>query len=212
VLKTCLVSHIFLFAAGCSYFNKNTTAAADPFLGGPPVSAPSKTGNQQSAMPVTALPPLPAPNSSASPAVLATGPLRTWDNSRDLRIGNPQANAGNDGWVGRNPNLPKSGTGAALVGIQPPAEVASRNESQPPYSPVSLPSSQVTTVEQAQAILKSRGAIFQQFAQDRDSGKVRFSCILPDRQNPDRHHVYEYTAADSLSAIRAALNAVDQGQ
>jgi len=199
-----------VLGTGCSYFNKTPTTTGDPLLGGPPAPAPLKTGQPLPTTPVTVLPPMAAPNFSSSPAALASGPSRSSDNSRDLRIGSPQP--GTDGWAGRDPNSQVNGSGATLMGIQPAADNVSRPDSQPVASPVSLSSSQVTTNEQAQAILKNRGVIWQRLDQVANTGEWKFSCSLPNPQNPRLHRTYEGTAPDSLGAIRAVLDKIEKDQ
>jgi hypothetical protein len=203
------LSFIPALVTGCSYFNKTPTATGDPLLGGPPTPAPLKTGQPQpTTTPVTVLPPMPAPNFSSSPAALASGPSRPSDNSRDLRIGSPQP--GTDGWAGRDPS--SQANGATLTGIQPSSDTVSRPDSQPVANPVSLSGSQVTTNEQAQAILKSRGVIWQRLDQVANTGEWKFSCSLPNPQNPRLHRTYEATAPDSLGATRAVLDKIEKDQ
>jgi len=98
------------------------------------------------------------------------------------------------------------------MGIQPAADNVSRPDSQPVASPVSLSSSQVTTNEQAQAILKNRGVIWQRLDQVANTGEWKFSCSLPNPQNPRLHRTYEGTAPDSLGAIRAVLDKIEKDQ
>jgi hypothetical protein len=202
---------LLALAAGCNYFNRAPSAGSDPLLGGPPAPAAGKPTQQQPAVPVTALPPLAAPSSASSPAALAAGPTRSLDNGRDLRIGNPQANSGTDGWVGREPNPQRNGSGAMLLGVQPSAELAARTDSPSVFNPVSLPGSQVT-MEQAQKILANPRVLWQRPQRlDNDRG-YQFSCAVQNRQNPTLNRIYTATAPDLLGAMRAVIEQIDKEQ
>jgi hypothetical protein len=211
--STSLLTLFLSFTAGCSYFNHSTAnTGVDPLLGGPPVPAAGKTAPQQSAAPVSVLPPLSAPSSSSSPAALAAGPARPSDTSGDLRISNPQASSGPGGWVGRDPNPQRNGSGAVLLGVQASGELASRPDSSPVYNPVSLNSSQVTTIEQAQKILAGRGVLWQRPQPLQDNSGWEFSCAVQNRQNPNVTRTYTGKAPDLVGAMRAVIEQIDKDQ
>jgi hypothetical protein len=114
--------------------------------------------------------------------------------------------------VGRDPNPQRNGSGAVLLGVQSTGEVASRPDTPPVYNPVSLNSSQVTTIEQAQTILANPRVLWQRPQRLDNNGGWQFSCAVQDRQNPDRNHVYTATAPDLLGAMRAVIEKIDKDQ
>jgi hypothetical protein len=199
-------------SAGCSYFNRNASTTSDPLLGGSPVPAQNKITKPATPTTVSVLPPQPAPSASATPASLAAGTPRSLDNNRDLRIGNNTPGTGNDGWIGRDPNPQNNGSGAVLLGVQNSTEVATQPQSPPVYNPVSLPRSQVATYEQAEAILASRGVVWQRLDKVADTGEWEFSCSIPNRQNSRLKRTYIARGPDSLGAIRAVLEQIDKAQ
>jgi hypothetical protein len=204
VFMTCVFCLACL--AGCNLFHRTTSSNPDPLLGGPSAPTPAKTNSQPSATPVTVLPPMAAPRFSSSPAALAAGTAGSSD-SPELRISNP--GPASDSWAGRDASA--RAAGAALRGIQPAGDSARPPDNQAGATSVSLPSAQVTTYEQARDILASRGDIVQRPPErDPTTGLWKFSCSLPNRQDPSRHRTYVATAADSMGAVRAVLEQVER--
>jgi hypothetical protein len=192
--------------AGCNLFHRTPSSTPDPLLGGPSAPTPAKTSSQPAATPVTVLPPMAAPRFSSSPAALAAGTAGSSD-SPELRISSPQP--ASDSWAGRDPSA--RAAGAALRGIQSAGDSTNPPDSPAGATSVSLPSSQVTTYEQARDILASRGDIVQRPPErDPNTGLWKFSCSLPNRQDPSRHRTYVATAADSLGAVRAVLEQIER--
>lgn len=68
----------------------------------------------------------------------------------------------------------------------------------------------IATFEQAQVVLASHGVKWQRLETWGDRGEWKFSCSIPNRQNAFISRTYEGRAPDSLSAVRAVLNQIDQ--
>lgn len=211
---------------GCSHTSKSKN---DPLLGvatpKPPATAQAKPDSNKSA----ALPPLP-PTSATSPAALATS--RPLEGGNELRIGtasNPGTTPPSTptGWQGQPPPPPPTNWQTPSA---PPASVPGpRSQAIPPASlptasaiepvsrrdpilargaaPLSMPP--VMSYEQAQAILLSRGVKWQRLETWGDRGEWKFSCSIPNRQNPFISRTYEGRATDYLSAVRAVLGQID---
>lgn len=189
-----------LLLVGCAADNRQ--AAADPLLGPPApapaarVAAPAAPTPAPTAQ-ASVVPPLPVPSppASTSPAALAQGPAASFDPARELRISaGVQTTAGQGGW---------QSTGS----LQPPA---GRSD---PFSPVSLGAAaggQVTTHEQALAMLSARGVTWYRLESTSEHGPCKFTCSLPNPQNRLVSRTYEAQAADPLSAMRAVLDQINR--
>jgi hypothetical protein len=215
----CLVPSTFsvLLLTGCNGFNE--AIGYDPLLGGAPLRPPAAATPSPPA-PVAVLPPA-APSSTLSPAALAAGAPRPADNGRDLRLGSAPTSTGNDGWArqGLAGNNPASGMGPTVGGsgaqLRPPepmTEPPPRQQLSPVSSAASPHGSGVTTYEQAQEQIKARGVLWQDLSMVAETGEWKFSCAIPNRQNPAIRRRYEATASDSLAAIRAVLEQLDKDQ
>ena len=68
------------------------------------------------------------------------------------------------------------------------------------------------TYEQAKAILTARGVTWQRLETWGDAGEWKFSCAIPNPQNPNIRRTYEATARDDLSALRAVIDQMNAGQ
>jgi hypothetical protein len=182
------------------------------------------------------LPPLPAPSNSTSPAALAAGPVPALDPSNDLRIGpspagpfatltsNPKPPPRANDWQAQGnaaqetvpsttpiaiPAPPSSGQTAIL---QPPGAPAP-----PDAHPVALaggtapppPAPRVQSLEQAQAALHGRNVVWQDLKSWSENGEWRFSCSVPNKQNPALNRTYEARASSPLAAIQAVLDKMD---
>jgi hypothetical protein len=207
---------IYPFAAlmltGCSDFGQSL--GFDPLLGGPPLR-PATAGAPPAAAPTPL--PLPTANSSLSTAALAAGGPRPLDSGQDLRIGSPIASAGNDGWARQGSSNP-DGSGVTLQPPQPISEappkrdlVAVSNPGLPrdPPGPSSAPAG-IATLEQAQKELDARGVLWQNLVKVGPNGEWKFSCSIPNRQNPRQQRTYEFRASDPIAAIRAVLEQIDK--
>ncbi|HLJ93651.1 MAG TPA: hypothetical protein VKU02_10725 [Gemmataceae bacterium] len=220
-----------LLLAGCSDFSQ--TVGIDPLLGGPPLRPAVVAAPQTPAPAPLPVLPLPPATSTMSTAALAAGAPRPLDNGQDLRIGSPIATTGNDGWArqGSASNAPDAemrrmadSTGATLQPPQPLSEPAPNRAlsatatSAPPRDPLptSLAGSSsppgVTTFEQAEKELEARGVFGQQLDMTGPNGEWKFSCLVPNRQNPRLQRRYDARASDPVAAIRAVLEKLDKDQ
>jgi len=66
--------------------------------------------------------------------------------------------------------------------------------------------------KQAQRDLAARGVLGQRLEMTTGSGEWKFTCYVPNRQNPKVHRAYDARAKDPLSAIQAVLDKIDQEQ
>jgi hypothetical protein len=72
-----------------------------------------------------------------------------------------------------------------------------------------LGSGRVSSFEQAQATLHAHGVKWQRL-ETWGEQEWKFSCSIPNRQNPYLSRTYEGRAADSLSAVRAVLEQIER--
>jgi hypothetical protein len=204
-----------LFVCGCS--GLNPAVDNDPLLGGPslPVSTPAARPASTNVAPA----PPPSANSILSPAALAAGAPRPADNGNDLRIGSQRGNAGNDGWArggptGKTPDSAASqiadGSGAFLRPPEPATEPAPRRELAPVSNPGSARASRFTTFEQARDEITARGALWQKLETVGENGEWKYSCSIPNRQNPRMRRTYEARASDPAGAIRLVIEQLDK--
>jgi hypothetical protein len=213
----CLCSLALLGAVGCSAANKNK---GDPLMGefGPKgegaKAPPTKTSSNQ-------VPPIPTASYGVSTANLAAGTL---PGSRNLAISDPQP-------------APNSGPGAltagtkdsanAVLSVPPPAVQAVPRDSspvvpatfdkgQPPPpdplltqqpAPVSPPPPGQGPADPLQGQLKAHGVTWQRA--ENVPGGVKFTCIVPNPQNPQVSRAYEAIGPDYPAAVRAVLWEID---
>ena len=195
------------FLTGCSGFNE--ALGNDPLLGGPPLRAAAAATAPPG--PVAALPP-PAANSTLSTAALAAGAPRPSDAAPDLRIGSSGPSTGNDGWGSPSSTGQAAGGSGAL--LRPPEAItqpAPRQELATVSNP-GAPRDRAITYEQAQEEMKKRGVLWQRLEMVAESGEWKYSCSIPNRQDPKLRRTYEARAADPVSAIRAVLEQLDKDQ
>jgi hypothetical protein len=60
------------------------------------------------------------------------------------------------------------------------------------------------------ALLQARGVTWYRLETAADSGEVRFSCFVPNANNPNIRRMYEARARDPRSAMIAILTQMDQ--
>jgi hypothetical protein len=205
-----------LVATGCQGLGRSSSEV-DPLFNGPPIPRGTPSQPAPAAPAVSAntgqgtLPPLSAPSSTTSPAALTGGVNPALDLNRDMRIG---AGAG-----GSNPVAPVPVTtaqaGAVLRGVEPAAEPA---RAQPagvtpvPAAGVALASGGRTdTYQQLQELILARGVNWQRLETVGD-GSWKYSCSIPNSQNPATGRHYEAKASTDLGAIRAVLDEIDRQQ
>ncbi len=66
--------------------------------------------------------------------------------------------------------------------------------------------------EEAQAQLKARGVTWQRLETWGDQGDWKFTCSIPNRQNPYISRTYEVEAHDPFSALRGVLDQLEHDQ
>ena len=229
LLVVCLAPLSFglLLAVGCSGLNQGT--GDDPLVGGPPIPQAAATKTAAAIPPPpnpgTVPPPPATANSILSNAALATAAPRTLDSSQDLRIGAPAGNPGNDSWARQGPaggtGQLASGSGAILRPPESVTEPAPRRELTTASNPGSSPDPAVaartapaaanaTSFDQLQVQMVSRGVLWQRLEMVGDTGGWKYSCSVPNRQNPKLRRTYEARANDPAAAIRAVLEQLDK--
>jgi hypothetical protein len=212
-LASCVLGTAHFVTAGCATESPRS-AEVDPLVGGPPI--PAAPAARPSTAPPASLAgpaPLPAPSSSTSPAALAPGAFTPLDPNHDLRIANGGAAAANppagDGWHG--PSAPADVTlhRPELAGDAPPAP---RSPPQPAPGFALTAASAVGTYEDAQRLLRAHGVTWQRLETAGDAGEWKFTCWVPNRQDPNIHQTYGYQAPDPVSAMRAVLEQIEREQ
>jgi hypothetical protein len=153
---------------------------------------------------------LPVSGSTMSNAALAAGRPQPLDNSHDLRITDPKAGGNGGNRAGQGTLTANDGTGAQLVPAIQTSDPGPRRDAPPADNLVSLASTRNGSYEQAQAQLAARGVIWQRLENASDTGEWKFSCAVPNRQNPNVHRTYEAKAKDFLSAMQAVLEQIDK--
>jgi hypothetical protein len=66
------------------------------------------------------------------------------------------------------------------------------------------------SIEQAQALLTSRGVTWQRLETVAATGEWECWCSIPSRQNPNVNHKIRGTGATPLAAIQAVLEQMDK--
>jgi hypothetical protein len=218
-VRLCLYSLAFLGVCGCTAASKNK---GDPLLGefgpkGEVKTPPTKTSSNQ-------VPPIPTATTGINTANLAAGTL---PGSRNLAISQPQSNAEN------GPNSLTAGSkenaNAVLSRPEPVVEPVPRDninipvvpasnwdKSQQPPPPDPLLTQQTNPAnpppgqqpaDPLQGQLKARGVTWQRA--ENVAGGVKFSCIVPNPQNPQVSRAYEAIGPDYPAAVRAVLWEID---
>jgi hypothetical protein len=205
-----LVSAGIATTIGCN--NDSRLKSGDPLAGG---GAPIPTRNESPA--ATAgnnqrgtVPPMPAPSSSTSTAALAAGGFQPLDPTRDLRIGNGDSRTPEGGT--RVPvagstavlNPPKSTTDRAPTGLLTSDPKA--NSSIQPVGAASGGSNDAVL-----ELLKARGVTWYRVeASPENTSEFKFSCSVPNPNNPNVRRMYEAHGPDQRSAMLAVLKQMDE--
>ncbi len=61
-------------------------------------------------------------------------------------------------------------------------------------------------------LLAARGVTWYRLETWGDNGQVKYTCSIPNRQNPHIRRTYEALARDRSSALRAVLDQIDREQ
>jgi hypothetical protein len=215
-----------LMTSGCS--NSLRKPQGDPLFGNvkpqPGLNAADATNP---------VPPLPGPTSTGSTAALASVNPRPIDGTHDLRIpdstlaGNANPAWNGAGSIGTAPPITVP-TSPVANGMASPVALAPGGQLQQPttgFAPVSRMQSGTTpgadatrlaggnlTYEGAQAQLTARGVTWQRLESWGDQGDWKFTCSIPNKQNPYISRTYEAEAHDPLSAVRGVLDQLDHDQ
>jgi hypothetical protein len=230
-VSSCLlpVAVCLLLLAGCTTAGNNSRPPAtinnDPLLGGPPIQPPGGRAAAPAPSPSTAtaaVPTLTAPSTSTSTAALASGTAQPLDATHDLRIGgNPDSSPAapssapvpgtpTSDWKGQAPVVLRGPEPATL----PPSSSPPVPRQQQPAPGIALMGgTRVMTFEQAQAQLRVRGVTWQRLEIWGDEGNWKFSCSIPNAQNPAIRRSYESPPLpDPLTAVQAVLDQIDRDQ
>lgn len=182
--------------SGCA--GSQRAPANDPLLGGrnPPPGVAAGPGVPP---PVPAAVAPSAPTVPSSIASLASGPARPLDGG--MRIG------------GDLPPVPDVHTNPASGWGQPVLqnpEPASGSMARSAPIPVASPPGNAGSYEQAQDVLRGRGVTWQRLETWGDKGEWKFTCSIPNKQNPAISRNYEARAKSPIEAIHAVLEKLDK--
>ena len=190
---------IALLTGGCNSMNKKQ---GDPLFGNVKPQ-PGLTGAANNPVP-----PLPGPTTTASTAALASVNPRPLDGSHDLRIpdsANPSTAAG--GFVPSGTQLQQPVMGAPLTQGFAPVSRQGQNVASPGASTAAN-----LSYEEAQGRLAARGVTWQRLESWGDQGDWKFTCSIPNKQNPYISRTYEAEAHDPLSAVHGVLDQIEHDQ
>src|SRR5439155_25403626 len=70
----------------------------------------------------------------------------------------------------------------------------------------------ISSYDQAETLLKARGALWYGLEMLGDTGEWKFSCIVPNRQKPGSRRTYEARDRNKLIAVQAVLDQIDKDQ
>jgi hypothetical protein len=191
-----------LVALGCA--GDIRRPGGDPLFGGaPPLPNGSKApppANQSAA--AGPLPALPAPNATASTAALASGPAAPVDGRHDLQIGDSRPQPPGQTWSG-----PPAAGNTVLQPPQPALIPTASQSVAPAFAPAST--ARLTSYEQARGQLQARNVAWFRL-ETGDQGSYKFSCSIPNRQNPNLSRTYEAQGPTELAAIQVVLEQIDK--
>lgn len=189
--------------AGCAN-DRNRANANDPLLGGrnpPPGSIAMGPGSLPPPAPVPGAPSAPAVPSST--AALASGPARSLDTG--LRIGGDPRPIDT-----HTPPPPPSGQSAGWGAVLQTPEPASGSMARSAPSHTPPPSTNASSYEQAQDVLRLHGVTWQRLETWGDKGEWKFTCSVPNKQNPAIARNYEARANTPIEAIHAVLEKLEK--
>jgi hypothetical protein len=132
--------------------------------------------------------------------------------SRPLGIDDP--NVKKSTWNGPAPPPETNGTGTTLNTIQPIAPAA-RTGMDPVHGMTVLNEGKsdlgqgtpADSYQQLLAELNQRGMTV--YRQERAGDSVKFTCTIPNRENPDKARTYQATGKNEVAALRAVLERID---
>jgi hypothetical protein len=189
---------------GCA--GSKSVVGADPLLGksanAQPISqnTPKRPSGTEASLTSQPLPP--APSGTASTTALAQGVSQPLDSRYNLGMGTPGENRS---WAGLttagNTSLSRP---EPVTGLVPPPDRSAARALE------STTGSRLRSFEDAQALLRDRGITWQRLESAADQGGWKFSCSIPNRQNPKVSRTYEAQARTELDAIQAVLDQIDK--
>ncbi|HEV3259016.1 MAG TPA: hypothetical protein VG013_19245 [Gemmataceae bacterium] len=203
-LSFCLLASL----AGCAQDNRTAAGTGDPILGGGAAASGGRTAlppaNPPARPPVA---PPAAPASLTSNAALAVSTPATVDHNQDVRVGSASAATQYSGQYN-----PAPGGGAVLHRPEPAFEPPAQHDSMLKQVFGFTGASHGASYEQLKAQLVSRGVTFVRLETWGEHGGWKFTCSIPNRQNPYISRTYEAQAQDDLGAIRAVIAQMDKEQ
>jgi hypothetical protein len=213
---------LLLLLIGCHAESPRPAVNTDPLLGPvgvQPAATPGISAVSPTPAPAGPLPALPVPGSATSNAALAPGWNQTLDPNRELRISDNPAGAGAPAWRGPgdvtlSQPQPANSSLAARTDVRPlpPAPVTPAAPAAPVYAPPPVTARGASPEASLLAQVTARGAKYQVLQTWGESGAWKFTCAIPNRQNPNIRRTYEAQAGDPSSAIQAVLDQIDHEQ
>ena len=204
-----------LLLAGCEGMASRSGMDRDPLTGGGPPIPREPVANQAAPVaattPANPLPAMPAPASTTSQAALTGGGANpSLDPGRDLRIGTGLGSPAPANWP--SPNSPN---GAVLHSPQPVNDgyFQQTGSQAPPAANIGTASPSAgggDGYQQLQTALNARGVTWRRLETVGDSAEWKFSCSVPNAQNPNVRHYYEGRGTTDVNAIRSVLDQIDR--
>ena len=179
-----------LLAAGCS---TTETTQADPLKGQIHPQNPTQYG---SAPPPSAAQPASTKTTGGVPGIPST--QAPYNNMALASMQGDRARC----WPSMPEEAPAPRASHPTLATDPPSCPCRRD------SAATVPASSGSTGDVLQAQLRARGVIWQK--QEAVADGIRFTCIVPNRINPETSKIYEATARDAVTAIQAILVQIDQ--
>lgn len=205
-----------VFFAGCQSTKSGGRSGGDPLFGAtaPPIPATPLASNPAASAgtlgrPTSNSEPLAQP-SIASPAVLASGSYSPLPGGQDLRIGAPPPNSGNR-------ILPRNQTPSGVMAVI----TADPNHGRPrdavsgvvPLDAAGNHSGSTSSTGQLGGLEQTLNAIAAfnpkwHKLENAGAGSWRFSCSIPDRNEPSKSRTYEGEGVTAMTAVQGVLDRI----
>jgi hypothetical protein len=207
-----------LVLAGCQSTKSAGRGGADPLFGqsAPPIQATQLATNPAVqpgtlGQPTSNNQPLSQPT-MASPAVLASGGYSPLSGGQDLRIGTPPLNSGNR-------VLPRSQTPPGVMAVvtadpdygKPRDGVAGvvPLDATGNHAGSASPTGHLGGLEQTLNAIAAYNPKWHKL-ENAGSGTWRFSCSIPDRNEPNKSRTYENEGVTAMAAVQGVLDRIGQ--
>jgi hypothetical protein len=204
--------------AGCQTGKSGVASNPDPLFGqtAPPIQATPLAGNPAVAtgtlgQPTANTQPLAQPT-IASPAVLASGGYSPLAGGQDLRIGTPPLNAGNR-------VLPRSQTPPGVIAaVTADPDYGKLRDAVSGVVPLdaagnhagsSSPTGHLGGLEQTLNAIAAYNPKWHKL-ENAGAGSWRFSCSIPDRNEPNKSRTYEGEGVTAMAAVQGVLDRIGQ--